>query len=446
MGLADAFNNIMRQVVDAGNKAASNAARNAGSNNIVRNRQQAANQPQSEPFNAQQQKQDNPWISSFLPKNEKKDEPEDEEKNLSNTPWYDMPYEGSEEDPYNVRHLNNLSQLDNVFSSNDEKAKRNQAIENFFTSMVTPREDATDNGIPYLADYNGFRMDDFPVQQNKDEGKTGIQGASEDIDELYKTGAAQDENENDDLEKRLLDQYFYDSGLGSKYSGVGDFMARGDFEEWYNMVNDPLLSDLYRDSEYEQFGDLHDRNNFQNYWDYYTANDMSDVIYSMPEQYLATSGGLIDDIAPWLVANGYVDEMAMNDLGLQYDPETWALTGARSDEDVDKAVMLTKYQIGDRMLQSMLDEGISGDEFLNNRFNQDEINSVFALDPIFYTTNAGDDVEGLLNDLDKDKNVRHSTDYISGSFDKGIAPYPGLADTFKALAGDKLYYKTRETE
>lgn len=376
-----------------------------------------------------------------------------QESSFSNTPWYNMPYEGSEIDSPNISHWKNLSSFDNLFSSNDEKKNRNQAVEDFVTGMPEAIFGARDygvdaTGIPFMADYNGFDPNTYMFGYPAGDTQNPYSQVNYDIEDRNPDGTPreQDNKSTGDLEKEAWDKYFTEYGLGKKYGrGIGDFMENGTFDEWYDAVNSDLLKDFYQ-GQVEQFGDLSNKDNFQKYWDYYKANELLDVLNNVDliGEYLGTSAGLTNDIVNYMLNPDVdiIDKEAKKYFG--YDPYNLNQDAYNNMYDI------TKYQVGDTLLQNLLSRGITGDDFLN-AFSVDEINDLFAMDPSEYTLSAADS-EGSLSSWGKDNYATHDTGFdpytygmtnMHGS-EYMNAPYIGLADTLTALAGDKLYHRTRQ--
>lgn len=303
-----------------------------------------------------------------------------------------------------------------------------------------------------ISDYNGFNAADWNYGLGENGTNVALNPYSQvqyGIDGRNADGSySENASTSADPEKDAWDQYFVESGLGKTYSkGIGDFMENGTFDEWYDAVNSPLLKDFYQ-GQIDQFGDLNNKDNFQNYWDYYKANAIDKALtdVNLVGDYIGSSGGLTNDIARYMIESGLMDEKLQEYFG--YDP-TIATTGM-DQNTYDQLYNITKYQLGDNLLQNYLSRGITGDAFLN-ALNPEEINDIFVIDPNEYTLDATDS-EGPLNTWGKNKNATHDTGFDAWQYENnpygaaGTIPYAGLADTLTALAGDKLYHKERQPQ
>ena len=308
----------------------------------------------------------------------------------------------------------------------------------YFDSLFQPYERSTGSGnidnVPAIADYNGFNFNDFPAemyQGNKDSNYEGIEGAAKDFYGTDAKSYAQQAEDLGDAERAAWENYLANTNLGSKYSGTGDFQLNGTYNEWRDAILSDELSQYYGDI-FNEYGGSKEAFDFDRYWNDYKPVELMDVINdnAMVQKYLGTSAGNIDDFSAYLAANvGYDD--ALNNL-----------FGNNSESNYDLASAMNSYKFGDMILQNMLANGMSSDDFMKE-FTVGELNQLFRQDPSMFTTDANDS-EGSLVDWGKTGNEYHDTDFNAAAYNLyNGAPYAGLADTVTALAGDKLYHKTR---
>lgn len=288
--------------------------------------------------------------------------------------------------------------------------------------------------IPPIADYNGFNFNDFPAamyQNDPNDNYEGTPGAANDVDAMY--NAQQAENP-DDAERIAWRQYLANNNLkkedGTGYTGTGDFQLNGTYDQWRDAMISDELSPYYEDI-FKEYGGSKDTFDFDRYWNEYKPVDVFDVMgnNALTQKYFGTSTGNIDDVAAYL---------AYNDI---YDPNIAAMFTGDANKDYETAAAMNSYMIGDRILQNMLAKGVSPDDFMKE-FSVGEINQLFRKDPTMFTTDQNDS-EGSVQEWDKRGNEYHPIDFNPMAYQEYGSPYSGLADTIRALSGDKLYYKTR---
>ena len=292
--------------------------------------------------------------------------------------------------------------------------------------------------VPSIADYNGFNFNDFPAAMYQNDTNSNYEGMQGVANDMYGTDArnnAQQAQDQEDAERAAWVQYLANNNLkkedGSVYTGTGDFQLNGTYDQWRDAMLSDELSPYYEDV-FKDYGGSKDTFNFDDYWNEYKPRDVIDVIGNndLAQRYFGTSAGNIDDIATYL---------AYNDL---YDSGIQNLYNGDSDEFYKTAAAMNSYKIGDMILQNMLANGVSSDDFMKE-FSVNELNQLFRKDPSMFTTDPNDS-EGSLAEWDKRGNEEHPTDFnIMAYQNYNGAPYAGLADTLTALAGDKLYHKTR---
>lgn len=301
---------------------------------------------------------------------------------------------------------------------------------------VTDIEKAT--GIPAISDYNGFNFQDWGGPHNSTGiDRNGVGAFNKEFIGDNPANYAEQAAALGDDEYDAWQKYLANTDLGTKYSSTADFQLNGTADEWRDAILSDQLSGYYNDI-FNQFGGSKDAFDFDSFWNTYKPRELENILSdnAMVQDLLGTSAGLIDNFSNYLV----------NNLGI-YTENADSIFRDDDEANKDIATALSSYELGDRILQNMLANGITGDDFLS-QFNTNELNQIFRADKNYYSLDSND-MDGLLNDWGKNNPdlYYHSTDFNLPAFQQyGGIPYVGLADTLTALAGDKLYHKERSDD
>lgn len=399
----DAFKNIAQNVQDFSNKAASNIVNNQFSNNNSWS-----------PY-----KYDN---SNYIG------------ESISNV--VDIPERDPMLDRVNVLQSNLPRGESRDYMTSDE----------YFDSMFNSMSDTYGGkgsgnieNVPFLSDYNGFNLNDFPAEmypviENSD--YQGVQGASTSFAGDNPANYTQQAADLGDQEREDWMAYLANHNLkkedGSSYTGTGDFQLNGSEAQWKEAILSDELSKYYEDI-FKEYGGSKEAFDFDSYWNAYKPVTVEDIMGNneYAEKYFGGSVGNIDDFAAYVGSLG----------GYDHDMDSM-LAGKDAEEVMDIISKMNSYKIGDMILQNMLSRGANSDE-LFQKFTVDELNQLFRADPNMFTTDPID-AEGSLNSWGKNNNPYHDTGFNIPAYNMyGQVPYAGLADTITALAGDDLYYKPR---
>lgn len=266
--------------------------------------------------------------------------------------------------------------------------------------------------------------------------------------------------DGDDVYAAWKEYFAKPNGLGSKYTGgLTDFQMNGTNAEWAEALQDPLLKSFYQELAdeygfYDENGEFN-QEGFDNYFNTYKNGATFDDLISaenrgeLLRRYLGTSSGVQDSFANYLLsipneeggkvvdglfeqalaAAGYLGQTPYG--GYDYDtidPEAGMNVGR------EKMKELLNYQMGDLILQDMVNKGFTADEFLNE-YTMDEINQIFSMDPsVYYLDGPGE----TLNEWGKTEYPTHEVDFNPDTYRDYGSPYGGLPDTLAKLAGDRI--------
>lgn len=142
---------------------------------------------------------------------------------------------------------------------------------------------------------------------------------------------------------QIVDKAYWDAHnayTGAKGNSLYDWATNPEYyDEWYAYVNDPTMSQFYQD-DFEKFGDLSDKANFDAYWNQYNGADLGAAFNSsdaaqvdLLNQWLGTDANVRTAINTGLYDSG----IGMPASGVDADGNfTYGGTG---DRDTDIAAM-----------------------------------------------------------------------------------------------------------